>query len=381
MSFILTPEQIAIREMAQTFAVNELAPYAAEWDEKSVFPVETFRKAAQLGFASLYISAKNQGCALSRLDASLIFEELSTACVASAAYLSIHNMAAWMIDEFGNSDQQARWLPDLVTMRKLSSYCLTEAGAGSDAASLKTKAIREGDSYILNGEKIFISGGGVSDIYIVMARTGEAGPKGISAIVVEKGAPGLSFGSKEKKMGWKSQPTTAVIFDNCKIPVANRLGAEGEGFKMAMKALNGGRVNIASCSLGGAKACLNKALSYSKEREQFGKTLSSFQSIQFKLADMATHLEAARLIARNAAFQLDSKSAEASRHCAMAKRFATDICFDICNEALQIHGGYGYMQEYEIERYVRDLRVHQILEGSNEIMRLIISRQLLEETD
>lgn len=378
MNFTLTQDQHAIVEMARTFAENELAPHALDWDTQAYFPVETFRKAATLGFASIYISDKNQGCGLSRLEASLIFEQLSQGCVSSAAYLSIHNMASWMIDAFGDKEHHQKWLPDLITMKKLASYCLTEPSSGSDAASLKTRALKEGDSYILTGEKVFISGGGVSDIYIVMARTGEAGAKGISTFVVEKNTPGLSFGKPEKKMGWNSQPTTTVVFDNCRIPISHRLGKEGDGFKIAMKALDGGRLNIASCSLGGARACLDKALRYAQERTQFGKTLSTLQSVQFKLADMATSLEAAILMTRHAAVKLDANDPLATQHCAMAKRFTTDICFDICNQALQIHGGYGYMREYEIERFVRDLRVHQILEGTNEIMRVIIARKLLE---
>lgn len=379
MDFSLTEDHQAIVDTAQGFAEKELVPHAVEWDQNSFFPIEVLRKAASLGFASLYISSENGGCGLSRLEASLIFETLSQGCVSTAAFLSIHNMASWMIDTFGTSEQQKQWLPKLVTMEHLASYCLTEPSSGSDAASLRTSAEKDGDTYSLNGEKVFISGGGVSNVYVVMVRTGEPGPKGISALVVEKGMEGLSFGANEKKMGWNSQPTTAVIFNNCRVPIANRLGNEGDGFKIAMKALDGGRINIASCSLGGAQACLDKSLNYIQERQQFGKPLSALQSIQFKIADMATHLEAAKLMTRQAACKLDQQHPQATKAWAMAKRFATDVCFDICNQALQIHGGYGYMQEYEIERFVRDLRVHQILEGTNEIMRMIIARRLLEE--
>ncbi len=377
----LTNEQLAFQETARAFAAKEMAPFAAEWDQNSFFPIETLRKAASLGLAGIYVKPENGGCGLGRLDASLIFEELSTACISTAAYLSIHNMVAWMIDTFGTPEQHNQWLPKLMTMESLSSYCLTEPSAGSDAASLKTKALRDGNDYILNGEKAFISGGGTSNIYLCMVRTTDEGPKGITALIVEKGTPGLSFGKKEKKMGWKSQPTTAVIFQNCRVPATNRLGEEGEGFKMAMKALDGGRINIASCSLGGAKACLEAALSYMKERKQFGKKLSEFEALQFRLADMATELEAARLMVHEAAIKLEENHPNAKVACAMAKRFATDVGFRVANEALQLHGGYGYIQEYQIERFVRDLRVHQILEGTNEIMRLIIARHLLDSKE
>lgn len=374
-----TNEQLAFQETAQAFATKEMAPYASKWDEECIFPIETLRKAASLGFAGIYIKPEHGGCGLGRLEASLIFEELSTACVSTSAYLSIHNMVSWMIDTFGTPDQQTKWLPRLMTMETFSSYCLTEPSAGSDAASLKTKAIRDGNDYILNGEKAFISGGGTSDIYVCMVRTGEEGPKGITALVVEKETPGLSFGKKEKKMGWNSQPTTAVIFQNCRVPISNRLGDEGDGFKIAMKGLDGGRVNIASCSLGGAKACLKAAQTYMKERSQFGKKLSQFEALQFRLADMATDLQAARLMVHDAARKLQDNTVDAKVACAMAKRFATDVGFRIANEALQLHGGYGYIKDYQVERFVRDLRVHQILEGTNEIMRLIIARHLLEE--
>ena len=378
MDFHFTEEQLAFQNTARTFAEKEMAPYAQKWDEECFFPIETLRKAAEFGFAGIYIRPEHGGSGLGRLDASLIFEELSTACVSTAAYISIHNMVAWMIDTFGNPSQHHKWLPGLMTMDSLSSYCLTEPNAGSDAASLKTKAIKDRDHYILNGEKVFISGGGVSDIYLCMVRTGEEGPKGITALVIEKGTPGLSFGKKEKKMGWNSQPTTTVIFQDCRVPMGNRLGEEGEGFKIAMKGLDGGRINIASCSLGGARACLEASKTYMKERTQFGKKLMEFEALQFRLADMATNLEAARLMVHQAALKLQRGDPESTLACAMAKRFATDACFHICNEALQLHGGYGYMKDYQIERYVRDLRVHQILEGTNEIMRLIIARNLLK---
>jgi len=379
MDFQITEEQLAFQKTAQAFAEKEMAPYAQQWDEECFFPVDTLRKAAALGFGGIYVRPEQGGSGLGRLEASLIFEELSTACVSTTAYISIHNMVAWMIDAFGNAEQHQKWLPNLMTMEFLSSYCLTEPSAGSDAASLKTKAIKDEDHYVLNGEKAFISGGGVSDIYVCMVRTSEEGPKGITALVVEKGTPGLSFGKKEKKMGWNSQPTTAVIFQDCRVPIANRLGEEGEGFKIAMKGLDGGRINIASCSLGGARACLDAAKSYMKERTQFGKKLAEFEALQFRLADMATELEAARLMVHRAALKLQEGAPDATTACAMAKRFATDVGFRVCNEALQLHGGYGYMKEYQIERYVRDLRVHQILEGTNEIMRLIIARHLLKD--
>lgn len=379
MDFHLTEEQLAIQDVAQSFALKEMVPYAQEWDETCFFPVETLRKAAALGFAGIYVNQALGGCGLGRLEASLIFEELSTACVSTAAYLSIHNMVSWMIDSFGNTIHHQKWLPKLMSMELLSSYCLTEPGAGSDAASLKTKAIKDGNDYILNGEKAFISGGGVSDIYLCMVRTGSDGPKGITALVVEKGTPGLSFGKKEKKMGWNSQPTTTVIFQDCRVPQANRLGEEGEGFKIAMKGLEGGRINIASCSLGGARFCLETSLAYMKERSQFGQKLAEFEALQFRLADMATDLEAARLMVHRAALKLQNGEGDATIASAMAKRFATDVGFQICNEALQLHGGYGYIKDYQIERYVRDLRVHQILEGTNEIMRVIIARALLKD--
>jgi alkylation response protein AidB-like acyl-CoA dehydrogenase len=319
------------------------------------------------------------GSEMSRLDAAIIFEELSAGCTSTAAYISIHNMASWMIDRFGNDEQRKRLLPNLATMEKIASYCLTEPGAGSDAANLKTKAVRDGDHYVLNGSKAFISGAGVSDVYTCMVRTGEDGPKGISCLVVEKGTPGLSFGKKERKMGWNSQPTAQVIFEDCRVPVANRIGAEGEGFRIAMMGLDGGRINIGACSVGTARAALEEAVAYTKDRKQFGKPIAEFQASQFKLADMATELEASRLMIRNAAAALDRRDPRATMLCAMAKRFASDTGSKIANDALQLHGGYGYLKDFPAERHVRDLRAHQILEGTNEIMRVIIAREMFRQ--
>ena len=377
MDFELSEEQRAVRETARQFAEDEMAPYAARWDEDCVFPVATLRAAAALGFAGIYVRESAGGSGFTRLDAALVFEELAAACVSTAAYLTIHNMVAWMIDRFGDDAQRRHFLPKLMTMEHLASYCLTEPGAGSDAASLSARAVRDGDYYIVNGSKSFISGSGAADLYACMLRTGGTGAQGISCILVEKGAPGLSFGRKERKLGWNSQPTAMVIFENCRIPVANRLGAEGDGFKFAMMGLDGGRINIAACSLGGARACLEAARRHLGERRQFGKPLAEFQALQFKLADMATELEAARLMVHRAACALDAGDAEATQRCAMAKRFATDAAFAIADDALQLHGGYGYLKDFPIERYLRDLRVHRILEGTNEIMRVIIARHLL----
>ncbi|SOD94228.1 isobutyryl-CoA dehydrogenase [Caenispirillum bisanense] len=377
MDFLLTEDQVAFQDAARSFAQNEMLPHAATWDAEHIFPEEALRKAAELGFAGIYVRDDVGGSGLTRLDAAVIFEELAAACPSTAAYISIHNMASWMIDRFGNDEQRHKFLPKLCSMEHFASYCLTEPGAGSDAASLKCRAERDGDHYVLNGEKAFISGGGRSDVYVVMVRTGEPGPKGISTLVVEKGTPGLSFGKQEEKLGWHSQPTSAVIFENCRVPVANRLSDEGMGFKIAMMGLDGGRLNIGACSLGGARASLEAALEHVTVRKQFGKALAEFQGLQFKLADMATELEAARLLLHKAAWTLDRKSPDATQMCAMAKRLATDVGFKVTNEALQLHGGYGYIREYPIERYLRDLRVHQILEGTNEIMRLIISRKMI----
>jgi len=376
MNFDLTEEQYAIREMAQAFAADRFAPNSAHWDEKKFFPADVLREAAALGFGGIYVRDDVGGSNLGRLDASIIFEALSYGDVAVSAFLSIHNMATWMVDQYGSDDLRRRVVPRMASMDAIASYCLTEPEAGSDAASLRTTARLEGDHYLLNGSKAFISGGGVSDVYVVMARTGGSGSRGISTFVVEKDSVGLSFGAQERKMGWNAQPTAQVNFDDCRVPAANRVGEEGEGFKIAMAGLDGGRVNIASCSLGGASFALNTALAYLETRSQFGKPLREFQGLQFKLADMATDLEAARLMVRRAAAAMDGKEAHATKLCAMAKRFATDAAFQIANDALQLHGGYGYLQDYPLERIVRDLRVHQILEGTNEIMRVIIAREL-----
>lgn len=378
MDFILSDAQNALKDLAQDFADNELKPFAAHWDETKTFPIETFKKAASLGFAGIYVKEDVGGSGLGRIEAALLFESLSSACVSSAAYLSIHNMVAGLIDQFGTEEQRLRFLPKLTNMEYFSSYCLTEPNAGSDAASLQTKAVLKGDHYIVNGNKAFISGAGVSDLYLVMVRSNGPGAKGISCLLIEKNTPGLTFGKPEKKLGWNSQPTAIVQFNECKIPIENRLGKEGEGFKIAMKALDGGRINIAACSLGGAQTCLNAAKDYIQSRSQFGRKLSEFQALQFKIADMATELSAAQLMVYRAAHSLDNNHPDTTLHCAMAKRFATDIGFDIVNQALQLHGGYGYLKDYPIERFFRDLRVHQILEGTNEIMRVIIAKKLLK---
>lgn len=374
MSFELTEDQVAIRDMALSFARDELAPNAVEWDQKKHFPIDTLRAAGELGMGGIYVSEDHGGSALSRFDAVVIFEALSQGCPTIASYISIHNMVAGMVDNFGSDEQKAHWLPKLCTMEWLASYCLTEANAGSDAAALRTRAVRDGDSYVLNGAKQFISGAGSSDLYLVMARTGEDGPGGISAFLVPKDTPGLSFGANEHKMGWNAQPTRAVILEDARIPASALLGQEGMGFKFAMKGLDGGRINIAACSIGGAQAALDKALTYMSERKAFGQSLDRFQALQFRIADMATELEAARTFVHRAASALDAKSKDATRLCAMAKRFATDTGFEVANNALQLFGGYGYLADYGVEKIVRDLRVHQILEGTNEIMRLIVSR-------
>ena len=379
MDFALTEEQAAIQEMARTFAAEELAPFAAEWDEKKHFPVDVIRKSAALGLAGIYTREDVGGSGLGRLDAALIFEALSAGCTSTAAYISIHNMCSWMIDRFASEELRRKYCPRLTTMELLSSYCLTEPGSGSDAAALKTRAVRDGDDYVINGSKAFISGAGVTDLYVVMVRTGGEGPKGISTVLVEKGTKGLSFGANERKMGWNSQPTAIVNFEDCRIPVANRVGEEGDGFKFAMMGLDGGRLNIAACSLGTASAALKAALDYANERRAFGKRINEQQALQFKLADMATELEAARILLYQAAWKLDHKTPDATRFCAMAKRLVTDRGFEIVNEALQIHGGYGYLRDYPLERMLRDVRVHQILEGTNEIMRVIVARDLLRD--
>ncbi|MGV2979288.1 isobutyryl-CoA dehydrogenase [Camelimonas sp. ID_303_24] len=375
--FALSEDHVAIRDMARAFASEQIAPHALEWDEKKHFPVAQMRAAAALGMGGVYIREDVGGSGLTRLDSALIFEAMSTGCPAVAAFISIHNMASWMIDTWGSESQRMQWLPKLTTMEWMASYCLTEAGAGSDAAALATKAVRDGDDYILNGSKQFISGAGDTDVYVVMVRTGGEGAKGVSTLVIPKDAPGLSFGANERKMGWNAQPTRQVIFDNARVPVANRLGQEGDGFKIAMAGLDGGRLNIAACSLGGAQAALEKSLAYMNERKAFGKRLDEFQALQFRIADMAIELEAARSFLWRAAAALDRKEPEATKLCAMAKRFVTDACFNVANEALQLHGGYGYLHEYGVEKIVRDLRVHQILEGTNEIMRVIVARALV----
>lgn len=375
---MLSEEQSAIQDMARNFATEKLAPHAKQWDEGKHFPVDTLKEMAGLGFAGIYLQEEHGGSGLSRFDAALIFEALSGGCTSTAAYMTIHNMASWMIDSFGNAEQRAKYLPRLTSMEWIASYCLTEPDSGSDAGAMRSRAVRDGDHYVLNGSKAFISGSGVSDIYVAMVRTGDEGAKGVSCFIIEKGMPGLSFGANEKKMGWNNQPTAQVIFEDCRVPVENRIGEEGEGFKFAMMGLDGGRLNIAACSLGTAQRAFDMALEYAKTREQFGQSIAEFQAIQFKLADMATDLEAARLMLYEAAKTLDEGKAEKTRKSAMAKRFVTDTCFNVANEALQIHGGYGYLQDYEIERMVRDLRVHQILEGTNEIMRMIIARDLLK---
>jgi len=377
MDFHLNEEQRAIQDMARDFAQKEFAPHAEQWDRDHIFPEAALRRAAELGLAGIYVGEDVGGSALHRIDAAIIFEELARGCTSTAAYLSIHNMATWMIDCFGSETLRRKFCPKMTRMDWFGSYCLTEPGAGSDAASLRTRAVRDGDDYILNGAKAFISGGGRSEVYVVMARTGDDGPGGISAIVVEKDAPGLGFGAQEKKLGWHSQPTCVVNFEDCRVPAENLLGREGEGFRIAMKGLDGGRINIGACSLGAAQACLDLTVRYMSERKQFGKPLSSFQALQFRIADMATELEAARLLLHKAALKIDEKAHDATHFAAMAKRLATDTGFRVVNEALQLHGGYGYVQDYPIERYLRDVRVHQILEGTNEIMRLIISRNIL----
>ncbi len=378
MDFELSEEQRAFEATARNFAREHLMPFAREWDENEIFPIEALRKAAALGFAGIYVRDDVGGTALSRLDATIIFEQLAQGCVSTAAYISIHNMVAWMIDAFGNAAQRRNYLPKLCRMEHFGSYCLTEPDSGSDAASLKTRARRDGSHYVLDGTKAFISGGGVSDVYVVMARTGGEGPKGISCFIVEKGAPGLSFGALEKKLGWKTQPTRMVMFENCRVPAENRLGAEGEGFKIAMAGLDGGRLNIAACSIGGAQFCVDRTVEYMRERKQFGMRLAEFQALRFRIADYVTELEAARLLVRRAAVAVGEGAPGATRLAAMAKRLATDTGFEVVNGCLQLHGGYGYLRDHPIERVLRDVRVHQILEGTNEVMRLIVSRDLLD---
>ena len=379
MHFELDEEQRAFQAAAREFAASEMAPYAAAWDAKGVFPRDTLRHAGELGFCGLYAPEAHGGLGLPRLDATIVFEELAAACPSTTAYLTIHNMATWMVTTFGRPDIAAEWGPRLTRGDKLASYCLTEPGAGSDAASLRTTASRDGDGYVLNGSKAFISGAGATDVLVVMARTGGEGAAGISAFLVPADAAGVHYGRKEEKLGWNSQPTRTVTFDDVRISASHLLGDEGEGFRIAMKGLDGGRINIAACSIGAAQAALDAARRYMGERRQFGRVLGEFQALQFKLADMATDLVAARQMVRLAASKLDAGAVDANIYCAMAKRFATDVGFQVCNDALQIHGGYGYIREYPLERWLRDVRVHQILEGTNEIMRVIVGRRMLQD--
>jgi alkylation response protein AidB-like acyl-CoA dehydrogenase len=377
--FDLTDDQRAIQDMARKFTADAITPHAAKWDEEHIFPRETIKAAAELGFASIYVSEESGGIGLGRLEAALIMEAMAYGCPTTSAYISIHNMAAWMIDCFGSAELKARYLPDLVCMDKLAGYCLTEPGSGSDAAALKTTAKLNGDHYVVNGTKQFISGGGVNDVYVTMVRTGADGPKGISCFVIEKTMEGVSFGAPERKLGWNASPTAQVIFDNVKVPVENQVGAEGDGFRFAMMGLDGGRLNIGACSLGGAQRCLDETINYTKDRKQFGQAVAEFQNTQFMLADMATDLEAARALLYLAAAKVNANAPDKSRFSAMAKRLATDSGSKIANDALQLHGGYGYLKDYPIERFWRDLRVHSILEGTNQVMRMIIGRDLLRQ--
>ncbi|MCC7679415.1 acyl-CoA dehydrogenase family protein [Janthinobacterium sp. FW305-128] len=379
MDFELSDEQREFQQAARAFAEGELAPHAAHWDAESIFPVETIAKAGEMGFCGLYTPQRWGGLGLSRQDAAIVFEELAGGCTSTTAYITIHNMATWMLSRWGQEALCDEWVPALAAGQKLASYCLTEPQSGSDAASLRTKAVKEGDFYLLDGTKAFISGAGQTDMLIVMARTGGEGAAGISAFAVPANLPGIVYGKKEEKMGWNSQPTRIISFDQVKVPVGNLLGAEGEGFTIAMKGIDGGRINIAVCSVGTAQAALTRAQTYMKERTQFGRELAQFQALQFKLADMLTELVAARQMVRLAAWKLDQESPDATAYCAMAKRFATDVGFNVANDALQLHGGYGYIREYPLERHVRDTRVHQILEGTNEIMRLIVARAILKD--
>lgn len=376
---MLTEEQSLIAEMTTSYALDMLAPNAARWEEEQTLSRDAFKEMAELGLGAIYAHEEFGGSGLGRIEAVLAFEGLARGCISHATMLSIHNMMTWMTDRFGDDALRARFVPGLASCDLVGSYCLTEPGAGSDAASLKTRAVRDGDSYVLNGSKMFISAAGWSDLYLVMARTSDDGARGISAFIVEKGTEGLSFGKKEQKMGWRAQPTAVVNFDDCRIPAENLIGEEGQGFKIAMAGLDGGRLNIAAASLGGAQEALVRSIRYAQERKQFGQSISDFQATQFKLADMETELQASRAFLYEAAHRMDAKTEDATKYCAMAKRFVTDTCFNIVNHALQIHGGYGYLNEYEIERILRDLRVHQILEGTNEIMRVITARSLLNE--
>lgn len=377
--FDLTDEQREIQELARRFTADRITPHAAEWDEKHIFPRDTIKAAAELGFAAIYVSEESGGINLGRLEAALIMEAMAYGCPATSAFISIHNMASWMIDRFGTDALKQRYLPDLVTMERLASYCLTEPGSGSDAAALKTTARRDGDDYIVNGSKQFISGAGENEIYVTMVRTGEPGPKGISCLVIEKDMPGVSFGANERKLGWHAQPTRQVILEDVRVPQANRVGAEGEGFRIAMMGLDGGRLNIGACSLGGAQRCLDEAIAYTKDRQQFGQRIADFQNTQFTLADMATELEAARYLLYVAAAKVTANAPDKTRFAAMAKRLATDTGSSVVDRALQLHGGYGYLMDYPVERFWRDLRVHSILEGTNQVMRMIVGRELTRQ--
>ena len=377
--FDLTEDQRAIQDMARRFTADAITPFAAEWDEKHIFPRETIRAAAELGFGSIYVSEASGGIGLGRLEAALIMEAMAYGCPSTSAFISIHNMASWMIDRFGSQPVKDKYLPAMVTMARMGSYCLTEAGSGSDAAALKTQAVREGDHYVVTGSKQFISGGGENDIYVVMVRTGDEGPKGISCLVIEKDMPGVSFGAQERKLGWHSQPTAQVNFDGVRVPADNLVGGEGEGFRIAMMGLDGGRRNIGACSLGGAQRCIDEAVAYSKERKQFGQAIADFQNTQFMLADMQTELEAARTLLYAAAVKVTDNAPDKTRFAAMAKRFATDTGSSVVDRALQLHGGYGYLMDYPLERFWRALRVHSILEGTNQVMRMIIARDMLRQ--
>jgi alkylation response protein AidB-like acyl-CoA dehydrogenase len=377
--FELTDDQLQIQEMARQFTAAEITPNAGEWDEKHIFPVDTIRKAAELGFGAIYVSEESGGIGLGRLESALIMEAMAYGCPSTSAFISIHNMTAWMIDRFGSDDVKSRYLPSMIPMERMGSYCLTEPASGSDAAALKTKAVLDGDHYVVSGSKAFISGGGENDIYVTMVRTGGEGPKGITALVIEKDMPGVSFGAQEKKLGWHSQPTAQVNFDEVRVPVANRVGGEGEGFRIAMMGLDGGRLNIGACSLGGAQRCLDEAIGYTKTRTQFGQPLTDFQNTQFTLADMETELQAARWLLYVAAAKVTANAPDKTKFAAMAKRLATDSGSSVVDRALQLHGGYGYLQDYPIERFWRDLRVHSILEGTNQVMRVITSREMLRQ--
>jgi alkylation response protein AidB-like acyl-CoA dehydrogenase len=377
--FDLTDEQRQIHEMARSFTADAITPHAGEWDEKHIFPRDTIRAAAELGFGSIYVSEESGGIGLGRLEAALIMEAMAYGCPSTSAFISIHNMASWMIDRFGSAAVKEKYLPSMIPMERMGSYCLTEPGSGSDAAALKTRAVRDGDFYLVSGSKAFISGGGENEVYVTMVRTGVEGPKGISCLVIEKDMPGVSFGAQERKLGWHSQPTAQVNFDEVRVPAENLVGGEGEGFRIAMMGLDGGRLNIGACSLGGAQRCLDEAVAYTKERKQFAQPIADFQATQFTLADMETELQAARMLLYAAAVKVTENSPDKSRFAAMAKRLATDTGSSVVDRALQLHGGYGYLMDYPIERFWRDLRVHSILEGTNQIMRVIVARDMLRQ--